>query len=43
MVEVVSGVRVSVGCGGASDRGDSVVSGGGDVGVGDGGPGQRDF
>ena len=38
-MEVVSGVRMSVGSGGASNRGDAVVSGGGGVGVVGGGAG----
>ena len=39
MVEVVSSVGVGVGGVGAGNRGDAVVSSGGDVGVADGGAG----
>ena len=42
MVEVVSGVGMGVGVGGAINRRDGVVSGGGDVGVAGGGAGWKD-
>ena len=37
MLDVVCGVRIGVGVGGVENRGEGVVSGGGDVSVADGG------